>query len=194
MSFRYTSALERAPGDLLGESPETTVLEHAHGPGALAHDRRHLADLETADHAQQDHFGLVSREECTNESNGGRGPGRVESSRRRVIVPGTIYDIGGQCDTASPRFIPAPVDETIPRDGEHPGAELHLVPIEVREISSGHVPGFGFDVVRGDRVEPAQEAEQAWVQLAPQDGDRLVRALPSGLENLDELRRRHVSR
>jgi hypothetical protein len=32
------------------------------------------------------------------------------------------------------------------------------------------------------------------VELAPQDGDRLMRALSGGLENVGELAGRHVSR
>jgi hypothetical protein len=193
-SFRYTSAFDRAPGDLLGESSETTVLEHAHRPGALAHDRCNLAHFDPADDAKQDDLGLVSREARTNQSYGGLGPHRVESSRSRVIVRGTVQGLGRHCDAGSPRLIASPVDETIPRDGEHPRPELPFVPVEVGEVSSGYEPGFGFDILRGYRIEPAQEAQQPWMQLPPQNGDRLVRTLPGRLENVGEFAGRHVSR
>ena len=170
------------------------MLEHAHRPRALAHDRSNLAHFESADHAKQDHFGLVSREARTNQSYGGLGADRVESSRSRVIVSGRVQDLGRHGDAGSPRLVASPVDETIPCDGEHPRPELPFVPIEVGEVSSGYEPGFGFDILRGHRIEPAQEAQQSWMQLPPQNGDRLVRTLPGGLENVGEFGRRHVSR
>lgn len=170
------------------------MLEHAHRPGALAHDRGNLARFESADHAKQDHLGLVAREARTNQSYGGLGADRVESSRSRVILRGSVQDLGSRCDAGSPRLMASPVDETIPRDGEHPRPELPFVAVEVGEVSSGYEPGFGFDVLRGHRIEPAQEAQQLWMQLSPQDGDRLVRTLPGGLENVGEFGRRHVSR
>jgi hypothetical protein len=193
-SFRYTSAFDRAPGDLVGESSETPVLEDAHRPRALAHDRSNLARFESADHAKQDHLSLVSREARTNQSDGGLGPDRVESSRGRVIVGGGVQDLGSHGDAGSSRLMASPVDEAIPRDREHPRLELPFVPIEVGEVSSGYEPGFGFDILRSQLIEPAQEAQQPWMQLSPQHGDRLVRTLPGGLENVGEFGRRHVSR
>jgi hypothetical protein len=186
--------LERVPGDLVGESSETTVLEHAYRPWALAHDRCNLVHFESADHAKQDHLGLVSREARTNHGYGRLGPDHVESGRGRVIVRGTVKDLRRHGDGRPPRLVPSPVDETIPRDGEHPRAELRLVAIEVREVSSGYEPGLGFDVLCCHRVEAAQEAQQPWMELPPEDGDRLVRALAGGLEYIGELGRPHVNR
>jgi len=153
-SFRYTSASDRAPGEALGESSESTVLEHAHSPGAFAHDRRDLAHAEPSDHAEQDHLGLVSREARTNQRDSGFGFDRVDGSCGRIVVCGTVQDLGGQRGAGSPPLMPSPVDQTIPGDCEHPGAELVLVPVEVRDISSGYEPGFGFDVLCRHRVEP----------------------------------------
>ena len=179
---------------MLGESSETTVLEHAHRPGALAHDRRDLVHAEPADHAEQDHLGLISREARTNQRDGSLGSDHVESSCGRIVVGGTVQDVGGHGGAGSARLVPSPVDQTIPGDGEHPGAKLLLVPVEVREVSSGYEPGFGFDVLCRHWFEASEEAQQAWMQFPPQDGDRLVRAPTGSLEDLGKLGRRHVSR
>ena len=170
------------------------MLEHAYRPRALAHDRCDLVDFESADHAKQDHLSLISREARTNQSYGGLGPDDVESGRGRVVVRGTVKHLRRDGDGRPPRLMPSPVDEPIPRDGEHPRSELLRVAIEVREVASGYEPGLGFDVLCCHRVEPAQEPQQPWMQLPPENGDRRVRTLTGGLEHVAELGRPHVNR
>ncbi len=49
------------------------MLENAYVPRALAHDRSDLVHVETREHAEQDHLGLIARQARTNQCHGGVG-------------------------------------------------------------------------------------------------------------------------
>lgn len=194
-SSRYTPAFRRVPRDQLSQSSETPVLEHTYGPRALAQDRGNIGHVEPAHDPKQDHLSHGSRQARSNQSYGLLRPDDVESGHGGVITGGTVEQVL-RChrDAGTSRFPPSPVDEAIARDGEHPGAELPLVSFKVREVSSSHEPRLGLDVFRCYRVQSAQEPQQPGMQLAPEDGDRLVGTLARGAEHMRELRRRHFSR
>ena len=66
------------------------MLEHAHIPRALAHDRGDLVDLEPAQHPEQNHLGLLSLQARPNERDGGVGANHVEGKAGWIIRGGTL--------------------------------------------------------------------------------------------------------
>ena len=66
------------------------MLEDPNGPRAPAHNRGDLGHIEPAEDAEQDHFGLTSRQQGTNLRDGGVGSEQVESGASRVVVCGTL--------------------------------------------------------------------------------------------------------
>jgi hypothetical protein len=136
------------------------MLENAYIARLLAHDRSDLVHSEAAQYPEKDHFGLISRQARTYKSHGRVGSECVNNRDRRVIFGRTLVQVF-RCHrhAASPGLAPSPVDETVPRDLEHPRPELLVVAIEAREVPSGREPSVGLDVFRGHRIEPSQEPE-----------------------------------
>jgi hypothetical protein len=170
-------------------------LENSYIARLLAHDRSDLAHVEAAQYPEEDHLGLISRQAGTNKPHGRVGSECVNSRDRRVIVGGALAQVF-RCHShaSSPALAPSPVDETVPRDREHPRPELLVVAMKAREVSSGREPGVGLDIFGCHRIEPSQEPEQPRVQVPPENSDRPLRALLGGCEYLVELGRGHVSR
>ena len=171
------------------------MLQHPYVPRALAHDRGNLVDIEAAQDPEQNHLGLAPRQARPNERYGGVGAKHVEGKAGRVIRGWTLAeDLRRYGNTPSARLTASPVDETVPRNREHPRAELAVVTVEGSEVSSGCEPRVGLDVFCCRRIEPPQKPQQPRMQLVPEDGDGPGRPVLRGRENLAELVRRHVSR
>jgi hypothetical protein len=114
------------------------VLEHAYIPRALPHDCGNLVDLEPAQHPEQNHLGLISRQARSDERDGGIGAHHVERKAGGVIHGGTLSeDLRRHGDAPSARLTPSPVDEAVPRDREHPRPELAVITMEGSEVTSG---------------------------------------------------------
>lgn len=171
------------------------MLEDAYVPRSFADDGRHLVDIESADDAKQDHLGLIRRQACTDQRDGGVGGQHIDCRDRGVVIGGIIAECVRWDGNARPaRFSPPRINQTVPRDGEHPRAELALVTAEARKVPSSNEPRVGFDVLRDDRVEPAQEPQETWMEVVPQHRDRPLRAILCSRKYRGELARRHVSR
>src|SRR5262249_40293278 len=87
---------------------------------------------------------------------------RVVGSRTRVGF-GDIRDRRRESQRAALR-----IDETIPGDREHPGAELHLRAAELGESARHRDPGLRRDVVGVAMTTAAQVPQNPRVQVAPQ--------------------------
>ena len=136
------------------------MLEHTHVAGLLADDRSDLAHVESAEHAEQDHLSLISRQARTDQRDGGISAEHVDRRDRRVVVGRALDEVLRRYGDATPTaFAPSPVDETVPCDREHPRAELRVVTAKARQISSSGEPGVGFDIFRCHRVESSQEPQ-----------------------------------
>jgi len=194
VSSRYTWAFRRLFGDPLGQPPQPTVLEHTYIPRALAHDRSNLADIEPTQYAEQNHLGLISRQARSNERDSGTGANHVDGQARRVIRGRTFaQDLRRYGDAPSARLTPSPVDETVPRDREHPCAELAVITMERSEVSSSCEPRVGLDVFCCRRIEASQEPQQSRMEIVPEDGDRPRRSVLRGRKYLVEFVGGHVS-
>jgi hypothetical protein len=137
------------------------VLEHAYIARALAHDRSNLVDIEAAQYPEQNHLGLAPRQACPNERYGGVGAKHLEGKAGWVIRGWTLaQDLRRYGNAPSPRLTASPVDETVPRDREHPRAELAIITVEGSEVSSGCEPRVRLDVFCCRRIEPPQEPQQ----------------------------------
>ena len=171
------------------------MLEHAYIPRPLADDRSNLVDVEAPQYPEQNHLGLPPRQTRPNERYGGVGVEHIEGKSGRVIRGWTLTkDLRRYRNAPSARLTASPVDETVPRNREHPGAELAVITVEGPEISSGCEPRVGLDVFCRRRIESPQEPQQPRMQLVPQDGDGPGRSALRGREHLGELVRGHVSR
>jgi hypothetical protein len=136
--LHYTLAFRRPFGDPLGQPPQPTVLEHPYISRSLAHDRGNLVDLEPAQYPEEDHLGLIPWQARPNERDGGVGANYVESEAGGVIRRGTLaQDLGRHGNAPSARLTASPVDETVPRDREHPRPELAVITMEGPELTSG---------------------------------------------------------
>jgi len=171
------------------------VLEHAYVPRALAHDRSNLVDIEPTEHPEQDHLGLISRQARPNEGHGGIGAHHVEGKTGRIIRSWTVaQDLRRHGNAPSACLTASPIDETVPRDREHPRPELAVTTVEGSEVSSGCEPGVGLDVFCCRPIEPPQEPKQSRMQLVPEDADRPLRSVLRGRECLVEFVGGHVRR
>ncbi len=91
------------------------MLENAYVARLLADDRGNLGHVETAEHAEQDHLGLISRQARTDQRHGGVSSEHVDRRDRRVVVGGTLAQVFRRYGhAASPGLAPSPVDETVP--------------------------------------------------------------------------------
>lgn len=166
------------------------MLKHAYVSGALVDDRGNFIDIEAAEHAKQDHLGLITRQARTNQRNGRVGPKQIESGDRRVVVGGTLAErLWGDGNTSPAGFTATRIGQTVARDREHPRPKSVLVAIEASEITGCCEPGLGLDVLSRGRIESPEEPEQPRMQVVPEDRDRPLLTLPGGREHLAEVAR-----
>jgi hypothetical protein len=174
---------------VLGQSPQATMLEDPNVPRAFVHDRGDLGHGEPAKDPEQDHFGLISRQQGANLRDGGVGSENVESGDGRVVVRGRLAQGFRRYRHIAACLAPPPVDESVPGNREHPRTELPVVATETREMSSGCEPSVSRDIFRCHRIESPQEPQQPWVQILPEHGDRPPCTILGGSEHLAELGR-----
>jgi hypothetical protein len=176
---------------MLGHSSEATVLEDAHVPWALPDDGSNFVHVEPAENAEQDHLSLIWRQARTNQGDGCVGCEHIDGGHRIVIGEILAQGVRPHRNAPAARFVPLPVDQAVPRDGEHPRAELLVVAPKGGEASSGREPSVGLNVFCCQRIEPAQEPQQPRMVFLPQDRDRPLSTPLGSPEHVAELGRRH---
>src|ERR1700722_14844369 len=82
-----------------------------------------------------------------------------------------------------------PVDDPVPRRGEQPGPEAGLIPLEPRQRAQDSEPGVRSQVLGNRTCLDGQVAEEARVELLPQQSECVLVAALGGAEIPAEIAR-----
>jgi hypothetical protein len=163
-----------------GQAAEGAVGQDADVAWALAGDGGHLGDLEAGDHAQEHHLGLVVREGGDQRHRGPAGDG-VDGRGGRVVEGGQVDQGVGGHELVGPAGAAAPtVDGPVAGDDEHPGPERPLVAGEAVQPAHHPQPGLGGQVLAGPGGQGVEVAQQARLQVAPEDAEGQLVATGGG--------------
>ena len=151
--------------------------KHPHGALALPDGGRRLSDAQPPDHPERDDVGLRSGQRAQEpqagaELNPGGGLGGGISAVGQIFV-GERHRVGDAARAAA-----TGVGCPVAGDGEYPRPEPELIAAEVPEAPHDrepHLRGQIMGVVPGHDPEIA---DQPWMELPPQGGERVLIAVP----------------